>query len=56
MVERCYLYWRPDVFDSVDYFSKNILLPLGGMFITFFAIWLLPKGMIEQQLNRNHYE
>ena len=37
-------------FDSVDYFSQNILLPLGGMLITFFAIWLLPKGMIEQQL------
>ena len=37
-------------FDSVDYFSHNILLPLGGMLITFFAIWLLPKGMVEQQL------
>lgn len=37
-------------FDSVDYFSQNILLPLGGMLITFFAIWLLPKGMVEQQL------
>ncbi|NCF76968.1 MAG: sodium-dependent transporter [Proteobacteria bacterium] len=37
-------------FDSVDYFSQNILLPLGGMLITFLAIWLLPKGMVEQQL------
>ena len=37
-------------FDSVDYFSHNILLPLGGMLITFFAIWLLPRGMVEQQL------
>ena len=37
-------------FDSVDYFSQNILLPLGGMLITFFAIWLLPRGMVEQQL------
>ena len=37
-------------FESVDYFSQNILLPLGGMLITFFAIWLLPKGMVEQQL------
>ena len=37
-------------FDTVDYFSQNILLPLGGMLITFFAIWLLPKGMVETQL------
>ena len=37
-------------FDSVDYFSQNILLPLGGMLITFFAIWMLPKGMVDQQL------
>jgi NSS family neurotransmitter:Na+ symporter len=37
-------------FDTVDYFSQNILLPLGGMLITFFAIWLLPKGMVEKQL------
>ena len=37
-------------FESVDYFSQNILLPLGGMLITFFAIWLLPTGMVEQQL------
>lgn len=37
-------------FDSVDYFSQNILLPLGGMLITFFSIWLLPRGMVEQQL------
>jgi NSS family neurotransmitter:Na+ symporter len=37
-------------FDSVDYFSQNILLPLGGMLLTIFAIWMLPKGMVDQQL------
>ena len=37
-------------FDTVDYFSQNILLPLGGMLITFFAIWMLPKGIVDQQL------
>ena len=37
-------------FETVDYFSQNILLPLGGMLIAFFAIWLLPKGMVDQQL------
>jgi len=37
-------------FDSVDYFSQNILLPLGGMLITFFAIWMLPKDLVNRQL------
>lgn len=37
-------------FDTVDYVSQNVLLPLGGMMITFFAIWLLPKDMVDQQL------
>jgi len=37
-------------FETVDYFSQNILLPLGGMLITFFAIWLLPRGMVDKQL------
>ncbi len=37
-------------FETVDYFSQNILLPLGGMLITFFAIWLLPRDMVNRQL------
>ena len=37
-------------FDTVDYFSQNILLPLGGMLITFFAIWLLPRDLVDKQL------
>ena len=38
-------------FDTVDYFSQNILLPLGGMLITFFAIWLLPRDLVDKQLS-----
>ena len=37
-------------FDTVDYFSQNILLPLGGMLITFFAIWLVPRDLVDKQL------
>jgi NSS family neurotransmitter:Na+ symporter len=37
-------------FDTVDYFSQNILLPLGGMLMTIFAIWLLPRDLVDKQL------
>lgn len=38
-------------FDSVDYFSQNILLPLGGMLLTLFAMWILPRDLVDQQLS-----
>ena len=37
-------------FDFVDYVSQNIMLPLGGMFISLFAAWGLPKTVIGSQL------
>ena len=37
-------------FDFVDYVSQNIMLPLGGMFISLFAPWGLPKTVIGSQL------
>ena len=38
------------VFSLFDYVSSNILLPLGGMLISFFAGWLLDRDIIRQQL------
>ena len=37
-------------FGFVDYLSQNIMLPLGGMLITIFSVWLLPKDMVNRQL------
>lgn len=37
-------------FGFVDYLSQNIMLPLGGMLITIFAVWLMPKDMVNRQL------
>ena len=37
-------------FGFVDYLSQNIMLPLGGMLITIFAAWLLPRDMVNRQL------
>jgi NSS family neurotransmitter:Na+ symporter len=37
-------------FGFVDYLSQNIMLPLGGLLIAIFAVWLLPKDMLRDQL------
>ncbi len=37
-----------NIFDFFDYVSSNLLLPLGGMTITFFVGWvILPQAMRE---------
>ena len=37
-------------FDSVDYLSQNIMLPLGGLLIALFAAWKIPGELILEQL------
>ena len=41
------------IFSLFDYISSNILLPLGGMFISFFAGWILDRKIIKQELTNN---
>lgn len=41
------------IFSIFDYVSSNILLPAGGMFISFFAGWLLDRSFIHEQLTNN---
>lgn len=38
------------VFDFVDYVSQNIMLPLGGLLIAVFAVWMLPRTVLQNQL------
>lgn len=38
-------------FDTMDYVSNNIMLPLGGMFIALFAGWVLNKAIMNEQIN-----
>ena len=40
-------------FDAVDYLSQNIMLPLRGLLIAFFAAWRMPGGILSEQLNTN---
>ncbi len=46
------LYLLPGMtfFDSMDYVSNNIMLPLGGMLIALFTGWFLSQGIVAQQL------
>lgn len=37
-------------FGLVDYVSQNIMLPLGGLLIAVFAVWELPKSLLQEQL------
>lgn len=41
------------IFSLFDYVSSNILLPAGGMFIAFFAGWLLDRNIIKNQLTND---
>ncbi len=38
------------IFAFVDYLSQNIMLPLGGFFIALFAVYVLPKEVVQSQL------
>ena len=41
---------QPTFFDLVAYFTDNVLLPLGGLLISLFAAYVLPKTILAEQL------
>ncbi|MCS5570138.1 MAG: sodium-dependent transporter [Pseudomonadales bacterium] len=45
-----YVVGEKTVFDSIDYLTANIMLPLGGLFIALFAGYVLPKATVMSQL------
>ena len=38
------------MFDAFDYFSSNILLPVGGLLISVFTGWVLKRTVLENEL------
>lgn len=38
------------IFDLLDFFTANILLPLGGLLVAVFAGWVMSKEAVEQEL------
>ncbi len=45
-----YIVGELNFFDFVDYVSQNIMLPLGGLLIALFAVWALPKDIVQKRL------
>lgn len=42
---------RGTVFDNIDFLTSNILLPLGGLFITVFAGWVMCENSSSDELD-----
>lgn len=40
-----------NIFQTLDYLTSNILLPLGGIMITIYVSWLISKESINKELN-----
>ncbi len=38
-------------FDSVDYLTNNVMLPLGGLLIAIFAGWVMNRGLVKAELD-----
>ena len=42
-------------FDSLDYLTANIMLPLGGLLVAIFAGWTMKRTTVEKELNMASY-
>tara|TARA_B100001113_G_scaffold203895_1_gene167233 strand:- start:1433 stop:2308 length:876 start_codon:yes stop_codon:yes gene_type:complete len=38
------------IYENVDFLTSNIMLPLGGVFTTFFAAWIMSKNSTSEEL------
>jgi len=43
-----------DIFEFLDYITANILLPLGGIFISLFAGWVIKPEILKEELNLSY--
>ena len=39
-----------DIFEFLDYITANIMLPLGGLFISIFVGWVMKKEIVKEEL------
>jgi len=45
-----FTFYRGTIFDNIDYLTSNIMLPLGGVFITVFAGWVMCRNSTAEEL------
>ncbi len=43
-------FWRGTIYDNVDYLTSNVMLPLGGLCIAFFAGWVMCRNSTAEEL------
>ncbi len=46
-----YLFKNYSFFDTLDYLTANVMLPLGGLFIAIFSAWLMRESSSREELN-----
>jgi len=46
-----FTFWQGTLFDNFDYLTSNIMLPLGGLFITVFAGWVMCQNSSADELD-----
>lgn len=51
IVRLCFRWFS--IFDALDWFSNNLLLPVGGIFITLFVGWFWGKDKVREEITNN---
>jgi len=44
-------FYKGTIFDNVDHLTSNVMLPLGGVFITVFAAWVMCRNSTAEELH-----
>jgi len=43
-------FYKGTIYNNVDYITSNIMLPIGGVFITVFAAWVMCRNSTADEL------
>jgi SNF family Na+-dependent transporter len=44
-------HWQPTPFDAIDHLTSNVMLPTGGLALSLFAGWVLPRAVLAHELH-----
>ena len=45
-----FTFWKGTIFDNIDFFASNILLPISGLLFTIFASWFMSNKSSKKEL------
>jgi NSS family neurotransmitter:Na+ symporter len=49
-VLRDFTFFKGTIYNNIDYVTTNVMLPLGGMFVTVFAAWVMCRNSSADEL------